>query len=437
MTNRLPPGPYRRVTVDGQFQTPFYIIPFDKRGLCVGPETRQHLIDSIRTGDFSDIFLFSHGWNNVWTVAVKRYEDFISGFSAMRRDRGLPMPNGWKPLLVGTFWPSTALVFTEEEKGPQIAAGRPQAVDDAVGEERREIEELGEQLDDAQARDFYRLTQKPRLDAGEARRLAEIATVFFSTRDDELGLETAVSADELLEIWRRAPAMQDDLADLIAAPRPDAAGFLGILDPREIVRTATVLLMKDRAGVVGGTGVHALLKDMLEAGNARVHTIGHSYGAKVLLSATCAGPLPRKLHSTLLLQPALSHLAFAATVPSTTHPGGYHPALDRVRRPILATYSRHDFPLTKLFHLAVRRSSDLGEARIAAAGEPPSKYAALGGFGPRHSGERLIEIRDAPSAYQLDDAVRLYGIDSSRTIGGHGDISNGSTWWALYNLISS
>lgn len=101
----------------------------------------------------------------------------------------------------------------------------------------------------------------------------------------------------------------------------------------------------------------------------------------------------------------------------------------------MATYSRHDVPLTKLFHLAVRRKSDIGELRIAAAGEPPSRHAALGGFGPRHSGEQLIDILDAPTAYQLDNGVRLYGVNGSRTISGHGDISNESTWWALHALM--
>jgi hypothetical protein len=424
------------LTIDGDVEVPFYIIPFDKRGLCVGPETRRHLLDRLRSGGFSDIFFFSHGWNNDWTVAVRRYEDFIEGFAGMRRARALPRPAGYKPLLVGIFWPSTALVFTEKEKGPQIAAGQPQAVDEAVAEERLELEELAEELDAAQAAELYELTQKTRLTADEAWRLAEIATVFFSTKDDELGLDTTVTADELLEIWRQAPAVRDELDEFIAAPGPQTAGFLSALDPRNIVRTATVRKMKDRAGLVGGTGVHALLRDILDAGAARVHAIGHSYGAKIVLSATCAGPLPKQLHSMLLLQPALSHLAFAATVPSTTRPGGYHLALTRVRRPILATYSRHDFPLTKLFHLTVRRKADLGEARIAAAGQPPSKYAALGGFGPRHSGEKLIDILDAPAAYQLDENVRLYGVDGSRTISGHGAISNESTWWALNNLMS-
>jgi hypothetical protein len=437
MSTRLPPGPYRVLTIDGGVEVPFYIIPFDKRGICVGPETRRHLIDHVHTDGFSDVFIFSHGWNNDWTVAVRRYTDFIEGFAGMRRARALPRPAGYKPLLVGIFWPSTALVFTEKEKGPQIAAGQPQAVDEAVAEERLELEALAEDLDARQAADLYELTQKTKLTADEARRLAEIVSVFFSTKDDELGLDTAVSVDELLEIWRQAPAVHDDLDDFIAAPGPQTAGFLSSLDPRNIVRTATVLKMKDRAGLVGGTGVHALLRDVLDVSDARVHAIGHSYGAKIVLSATCAGPLPKKLHSMLLLQPALSHLAFAATVPSTTRSGGYHPALTRVRRPILATYSRHDFPLTKLFHLTVRRKDDLGEARIAAAGEPPSKYAALGGFGPRHSGEQLIDIMDAPAPYQLDENVRLYGVDGSRTISGHGAISNESTWWALNSLMSA
>ena len=177
---------------------------------------------------------------------------------------------------------------------------------------------------------------------------------------------------------------------------------------------------------------------MLAASSGRIHALGHSYGAKVLLSATCANPLPRSLHSLLLLQPAVSHLACAAKVPGQSHPGGYHAALTRVQRPIVSTYSRRDWPLSSLFHLVARRAADLGEMRIAArTGAPPSKFAALGGYGPRESGERLIDIIDAPNPYSLAGATRLVGVNGSRTISGHGDISNESTWWVLYNLTSS
>lgn len=314
MPTRLPAGPYRTLTIEGDLQVPFYIIPFDKRGLCVGPETRQHLLDTLRAGRYSDVFLFSHGWNNDWSVAVRRYESFIEGFATMRRTRGLPRRDGYAPLLIGIFWPSTALVFTENEKGPQIASGQPAAVDAAVDEARREVAELADDLDADQARELYELAQKTRLSDAEAQRLAGIVTTFFNTPDDELGIDTTVTADELLDIWRQVPAVHDDLDDFIAVPGAGTAGFLSRLDPRNIIRTATVLKMKDRAGTVGATGVHALLSDVLAASNARVHALGHSYGAKVVLSAVCAGTLPRRLHSMLLLQPALSHLAFAQVV---------------------------------------------------------------------------------------------------------------------------
>jgi hypothetical protein len=123
---------------------------------------------------------------------------------------------------------------------------------------------------------------------------------------------------------------------------------------------------------------------------------------------------PRRVHSALLLQPAVSHLCFADAVPGTNHAGGYRPALDRVERPIFSTFSDHDVPLTKVFHLALRRSEDLGEAQIAAGGEPPSVYAALGGFGPRRAGEQLIDIRDVNQPYAMDAGTRVYGLRGTR-----------------------
>ena len=75
----------------------------------------------------------------------------------------------------------------------------------------------------------------------------------------------------------------------------------------------------------------------------------------------------------------------------------------------------------------------VGEAQIAAAGEPPSPYAALGGFGPRGAGEKILDINDPPQPYVWPARTKLIGLKGDRTISGHGDISNPSTWWALYS----
>lgn len=448
MTDRLPAGPYRTFDLGNGVEMPYYIIPFDKRGLCQGPETRKHLVETLASGGHSDVFLFSHGWNNDWTAATRRYEDFIRGYRDLRQQQNLPLPPGYKPLLIGIFWPSTALVFGEGERGPQFsAAGGPEAaVDAAVAAERQEIEELAADLEPEQAEVLYRLSQKETLNEEEARELAALAVHFRGGEDDELGLESGMDIDAMLEVWAAAEVEEDDLADLIAGGGgggPQGASVSGLfkkLDPRKIVRSLTVYQMKDRAGRVGAKGVGPLLRDVLAASGAKVHLIGHSYGGKVVLSATSfGGALPRKVRSMLLLQPAVSHLCFAEQVPATDPPraGGYRVALERVENPILSTYSSHDQPLTKLFHNALRRNSDLGEERIAAAvGNPPSKYAALGGFGPRRAGEKLIDILDAGVSYAFEDGVEIYGIDGSRTIPGHGDISSPSTWWALHALAA-
>jgi hypothetical protein len=449
MADRLPPGPYKTLRLDDGTAMPFYVIPFDKKGRCEGPETRRHLIEAVRNGSFTNIFLFSHGWNNDWSVATERYEHFITGYMKMRRDRKLPVSDPYRPLLVGVFWPSTALVFGEKEKGPGIAAAGAEAPDAAVAEERREVREIAEDLPEEHVERFYELAQKPALNEAETLELARIVLSLDAQSEDET-TGGASSAEDLVRFWKETasageepaaaePVGEDDFGTVDGGGAgPQAAGGLESLDPRKPIRMFTVWKMKDRAGIIGANGVGPLVRDLLAASQtAKLHLIGHSYGAKVVLSALASSNLPRPVESVLLLQPAVSHLCFADKVPTTDRPGGYNKVLSQVRRPILATFSEHDVPLTKVFHLAVRRADDLGELKIAAAGEPPSKFAALGGFGPRGAKEGRFEIKDPAERYDLTaDGRRIFGIHASRTVKGHGDISNESTWWALYNLVS-
>jgi hypothetical protein len=53
----------------------------------------------------------------------------------------------------------------------------------------------------------------------------------------------------------------------------------------------------------------------------------------------------------------------------------------------------------------------------------------LGGYGPRASGEALIDIVPPTTPLDLSKEARLYGIDGTTQISEHGDISNPSTWW--------
>ena len=448
MPNPLPAEPYRHITSTDSTDVPDpYIIPFDKKGRCIGPQTWQHLLDG--ANQYTDIYLFSHGWNNDSKAATANYESFIEGFIKMRADNALPMHPGYKPLLVGIFWPSAILVH-EDEQAPKFASDA--TMDIAAAAAQQMLADLVSELPDKDVERFYELAQKEGFTDAEALEFAKILQPVYRSENDELSGPTRRSFEEIVTSWKRRHRAEEtelpetrQLRDYRCNEECNeaaaaASGFLRLRQGSTSQCGARrYRLANEGSGrTVGAKGVSPLLVDLLEKANARIHLIGHSYGAKVLLSALCSPdrlPAGRKVHSVLLLQPAVSHLCFAASLPMTGKPGGYRKALDRAEQPILSTFSSHDFPLTKVFHLALVRPSDLGEIKIAAeTDEPPSVFAALGGFGPRQAGEKLIDIQDVKQPYTLDAAVRIYGLRADRTIGSHGDVSNPSTWWALYNV---
>jgi pimeloyl-ACP methyl ester carboxylesterase len=449
MTGKI--GPYYMLTTKEGFEAPWYIIPFDKKGRCKAPHTRQHLIDSLESNQFTHVFLFSHGWNNDWESASKRYTDFITGFAQLRRKHDLKVADNYKPILIGTIWPSTSLVLPWE-RAPMIAAAKDSS--DPLANDRDAfaadsdlvIADFADDLSDAEVERLYDLASAAMLDETGVSELAELLAPLLGTSDD-LGDNTEIDPVELMEAWRTSATFdptkdgfndgddEDEFSTVApVSGGPQAAGLLSKLDPRHALRMASVWRMKDRAGSVGSAGVGPLLQVIQSKCKASIHLVGHSYGARVILSALAAGTLSRKIDSVLLLQPAISCLCFAKDVDGQGTPGGYCQVPDLVAQPIVTTYSKHDVALTKVFHLAVRRDSDLGEQRIA--GAPPSRYAALGGFGPfgLESSSKTIPIQDPVMDYNDlgNKDLALLALEGSRTIGGHGEISNESTWWVLY-----
>ena len=126
-----------------------------------------------------------------------------------------------------------------------------------------------------------------------------------------------------------------------------------------------------------------------------------------MLSALAAREPVRRAHSLLLLQPAVNHLCFAPQ-------GGYRPVLGRTTRPVFTTYSAHDVALTRFFHLAVRREADRYEPRIAAWPEPPSPYAALGGYGPREAEDLTQHVALQPAGAPTRSTRRSRSRPSTR-----------------------
>ncbi len=210
----LPPGPFTHIpTLQGGPDAPLYLIPFDKKGRCEGPKTLAHMLAAAATPAFTDVHVFSHGWNNVFEDAVGLYREFFDEYFALRANHGISNA-GYQPLLVGIIWPSTALV-SGEERGPAIAAtASGPELDVAFAEGQTNLRELASEISDAHVERFYELANLDRaLTHDEAIELARILLPILG-RDDPSGEEIpqAVTVEKIVKAWEKTSTARPAVA---------------------------------------------------------------------------------------------------------------------------------------------------------------------------------------------------------------------------------
>jgi hypothetical protein len=353
----------------------------------------------------SDVFVMAHGWFNDAALARSSYLKMLKLMTDMADARGL-RPQGYRPLVVGVRWPSKAWVddsaqppVESESSGPGLAPDRPgpagPSIDPRLVAAIYENFPRGRSSDREYARDVMRMQELLTIPSPTPGDLAEELALF---RRYSLGAEFAEDGSGFA-----SPRSGD-----LAVARPE--GELSLLEP---FRVFTYWQMKARAGVVGGNGVREMVATMQrQYRGAKFHLFGHSFGAKVVLSAVADRDraLPRAVETVVLLEPAISLESFADRVTDTSPPvpGGYRRALDpgRVKGPIVLTYSGNDKALVKYYPLASRLAGQTGETE--AEGRPPV-YAALGAVGAW--GAEAAEFgpsRDVPMR-QASAADNAYG----------------------------
>lgn len=417
---------------------PIFGLSFDKKGVALSPKTRDATLEHIVSEGISDVIIYSHGWNTEYPLAKGRYEEFLRGLSDIDSEYPKNQNGPFKPLMIGIFWPSTILVFPSD-KTPEIASSSDSIQKDA------ELADLSALLGpNLTALLLDRISNAHKLNADEAEEVATALAMTLSKHDDtEIAAVTGtISPADILAIWEdnggrdaQTPARRG-FTDFGPSSRPtsEEAEIAGTwrFDPRALLRLVTMWQMKDRAGVVGSNGVADTIERLLNETKARVHLLGHSYGCKVVTTGLVTAKSARKATSLTLLQPAISHLAFARDAHDGTS-GAFRTAFDRVEKPVFSTYSTRDIPLYHVFHLAARRSRDVGELQFAAGGLNP--YLALGACGPvdESNGEVVHFGLPAPGTRYptLAPSVQIVGLNGSDGIASHVDVNNDYVFWAV------
>jgi hypothetical protein len=358
----------------------------------------------------TDVFLFSHGWNNSETEATESNQRLAKLVADVSKEVPESRPEGFLAYRIGLIWPSKALDEGSNLEGiakPPLTEGDKNLIKENFPSEADQ-----KIMHDLAEKNPAELTKQDWVKAKEIMRRNAIPP-------ESLG---SPATDEMSVFDKSAPAEE-------AFALEGRFGNSGIADA---IRVFTFWQMKKRAGIVGENGgKDVLLAVQKAAPKARVHLIGHSFGCKVVLSTLLAAGKKNAtpVRSAILLQPAISYEAFADVVESAGKPGGYKEALKMVDGPVVATFSSKDVPLTRFY--------PLGAAFVGAGGElesPLDRFRAMGGHGIHKL--QAIAMKEVKESYGFANGSRSYSLASSKVITGHSDIQKPEVAWLIWSAAS-
>jgi hypothetical protein len=380
----------------------------------------------------TDLFVFSHGWNNDLPRARRLYERFFTQLANVAKAEGLPGKLG----TVGIIWPS--MRWTDEAEpageGGAVSLGGPPSDQELVAglkavftapSQRAAIDEL-----------TALLIERPRDEAALAR--FQRRSVALVRRGDRVAPEDRGE----LGILRGDPVTIYEQFAALAGEEGGEGGAMGLGDrftklwkgAKEALRALTYFEMKRRAGTIGQRGLAPVLLTMPPA---RVHLIGHSFGARLVsfaltgLPAGAASPVK----SLALVQGAFSHFAFAPSLPGKPGKRGALAGFqDRVDGPLLATFTEHDLAVGRAYPLA----SILSQDNASAAADRLFEWGALGHDGFQRVDAGTLTLQPAGKAYQGLRPAGFANLDANAVIrnggppfGAHSDIVHPEVAWAV------
>jgi len=402
----------------------YYELTFDAGGAVMSD---GGLPAAISGGAVSNVFVLSHGWNSSVASARDLYQSMF-GLLAGMLGNAAGVSAG-----VGILWPS--LLFPEDDPaGPAAASTGAQlatALAPAFPGKEQDLATIGTLIDTQPA------------DANALQQFHQLASGLVTSpplAPEDAGPQAAIAGNAATVLGHAA-----------AMSKLPASNAQGLLDPfkalwsgaREVLRGMSYYEMKNRAGVIGKTGLGPLLGQLgASAPTLRIHLIGHSFGAR-LVSYSLAG-LPdtaSPVKSLTLIQGAFSHFAFANPTPCAAVPSGaLSGVLNRVDGPMLSTFTAADRAVGWWYPAA----SMLAHQNAESITDLTYEWGAMGHDGYQQSpAGTTVTLQPqgynygftAGSTYLLD-ANKVICADQSVFSGAHSDIRHPEVVWATVSAAA-
>lgn len=437
---------------------PFWTLEFKKDATPVNDAALAAFVSEVANKGLTDLFVFSHGWNNDRTTALNLYERYFAEVRKIVQARGVSASIG----VTGVIWPS--ILWPDDGASAEMAVEAPSMVGGAVSLGMGPPPPIAvATLDEIAA------ALRKGYDSPEQLQFVDelIALLKASPDDDDALASFQQTLDKLLTsegsgvpdqanpdaadgaVGRMKPKDFRRLLDTMSdqMPRSSAGGAVSLLGglsklwngAKDVLRVATYWQMKERAGNVGRQGLGPLIGTLhAKAPATRIHLIGHSFGARLvsyslsgLPAASIASGSPVK--SLLLLQGAFSHFAFADVLPHDHERSGALKGMaSRVDGPLLATHSRRDLAVGRAYPIA----SFVNRDDASALQDQVDRWGGMGSDGAQAVEAARTALGDVGTTYSF--AVgKWINLDGNEVIvqgglpsGAHSDIVHPHTAWA-------
>jgi hypothetical protein len=431
---------------------PYAEVEFTKEGSVFDAAEVAALSAMIRDASVTDLLVISHGWNNDMADARTLYQKFLACVRAVLDAKAVQNLGARTLGVFAVLWPSKK--FADDELIPSGAAAAGSAV--SMGFVQDQFGRFDAALaspDKAATLQHARalipaLQNSPKAQEEFANAIRSVLSDSSKSPDDASSDFFAANGRDLMDRLSKptmlapAPAATGGAASISTGPGGGAASigqtFSGVLAAASnLLNYSTYYLMKDRAGVVGRTGVDDVIAGLKTSAPAiRLHLIGHSFGGRLV---TCAAdgagrPAPVVVDTMTLLQAAFSHNGFASKYDGAND-GAFRSVLvqHKVKGPILVTHSNKDRAVGIAYPLASRIA---GQA-AAALGDENDKYGGIGRNGAQHTPERVVGTLLAVGQPYTFDAGKIYNLNSDLIINEHSDICHNEVAYALLTAVAT